>query len=130
MISFIFQQAVAGLWAEVWRFGLGFGLMILCFAAAYVSPIWKRYFVWAGVVIGIFMFAFTTGVIIGERRVRAQWFVAEQAAIERGNQARSDAERTVRRKPAGRLRNDGDIYNRDRAQGAVRGVARDHLFGR
>lgn len=114
MISFIFQQAVAGLWAEVWRFGLGFGLMILCFAGAYFSPVWKKYFLWAGVVIGIFMFAFTTGVIIGERRVRAQWFVAEQAAIARGNQARSDAVRTVGRKPASRVSNDRDIYNRDR----------------
>lgn len=130
MISFILQQAVAGLWAEVWRFGLGFGVMILLFAAAYVSPVGKKWFLRGGVAVGIFMFAFTTGVVIGERRVRAQWFVAEQAAIERGNQARSDAERTVRRKPTGRVRNDGDIYDRDGAQGAVRGVARDHLFVR
>jgi hypothetical protein len=131
MISLILQQAFAGLWAEVWRFGLGFGIIVLLLAAAYLSPIWKKWFLYAALAVGIFMISFTTGVVVGEKRVRAQWAVAEQAAIERGDQARSDAKRAVARKPSRWLRNDGnDIYDRDGAQGAVRGVAPNHLFVR
>lgn len=131
MISLILQQAFAGLWAEVWRFGLGFGIMILLLVAAYLSPIGRKQLLFAALAVGVFMVAFTTGVVVGEKRVRAQWMAADVAAAQTADAARANAERVVGRKPAARrLRNNGDIYDRDGAQGAVRGVAPNHVLVR
>lgn len=48
MFSFISNLFTAGLvdalWSEIWKFGLGTGLIILSLAAAYFSPIGKQFF--------------------------------------------------------------------------------------
>lgn len=113
MISGLFTVAVAGLWAEIWRFGLGFGLMILCFVGAYFSPIWKKDFLWAGGVIAVFMVAFTTGVVVGERRVRLEWDAATQYTIDNAKKAHANAVRTVARKPSRWMPNRRDPDLRD-----------------
>jgi hypothetical protein len=47
-MSFISNLFTAGLvdalWSEIWKFGLGAGLIILSLAAAYFSPIGKQFF--------------------------------------------------------------------------------------
>lgn len=47
-MSFITNLFTAGLvdalWSEIWKFGLGTGLIILSLAAAYFSPIGKQFF--------------------------------------------------------------------------------------
>lgn len=114
LINLIFAQALAGLWGEVWRFGLGFGIMILLLVAAYVSPIWKRDFLCAALAVGVFMIAFTSGVVVGEKRVRAQWMAADVAATKQSQDAYSDAVRTVRGKPSWWVRSHGrDVDCRD-----------------
>jgi hypothetical protein len=114
MIQGFVLYAFAGIWAEVWRFGLGFGVMILLFAAAYFSPIWKKDFLWAGVALGVAMVFFTTGVVVGEKRVRAQWMAADVAATKQSQDSYSDAVRTVRRKPSRWLPSHGpDVDCRD-----------------
>lgn len=128
MISLIIQQAFAGLWAEVWRFGLGFGIMILLFAAAYISPIGKKWFLRVGVAVGIFMIAFTTGVVVGEKRVRAQWAVAEERALQTAEDARASAERSVARKSSRGVRTQPAGPDCRDCEGAVRSVAPHHLF--
>jgi hypothetical protein len=106
--------ALAGIWPLIGYFGAGAGLVLGLVAAAIFSPVFKKEFAWAAAVVGCFMIAFTTGVVSGEKRVRAQWVAAEKAAIELADKARRDAERSVGSKPAKRLSNDRDNYNRDR----------------
>ena len=47
-MSFISNLFTAGLvdalWSEIWKFGLGTGVIILSLAAAYFSPIGKQFF--------------------------------------------------------------------------------------
>lgn len=106
--------ALAGIWPLIGYFGAGSGLIVGLVAAAFFSPIFKKELAWAAAVVGCFMIAFTVGVVTGEKRVRAQWAAAEQAAIELADKARSNAVRTVGSKPAKRVSNDRDVYNRDR----------------
>ena len=40
---------LAALWTEIWHWGLGVGLIILCGLLAYFSPFDKKYFIGAGV---------------------------------------------------------------------------------
>jgi hypothetical protein len=106
--------ALAGIWPLLGWFGAGSGLVLGLAAAAFFSPMFKKELAWAAAVVGCFMIAFTMGVVNGEKRVRAQWAAAEKAAIELADKARRDAVRTVGGKPAKRVSNDRDIYNRDR----------------
>lgn len=113
MIKDWIEIALAGLWGEVWRYGLGVGVIICLLAAAYFSPILKKEFCWAAGVVAAFLVAFTMGVSTGEKRVQAQWDAAVKATVRQGNQARTDAERDIERKPlTGGVRS-GDRFDRD-----------------
>lgn len=106
--------ALAGIWPLIGYFGGGTALVLGLVAAAIFSPVFKKEFAWAAAVVGCFMIAFTVGVVNGEKRVRSQWAAAEAAAFELAGKARSDAVRTVGSKPAKRVSDDRDRYNRDR----------------
>lgn len=113
MISAYLAYQFAGLWALVWHFGVA-GLLIVGFlAAAWFSPIFKKDFIWAAVVVAAFSVAVAIGVNLGEKRVRAQWDASLAAAISQGKKARSDAERYVDRNPLDRVRST-DRFNRDK----------------
>ena len=44
-ISNLFTQGlIDALWGEIWKFGLGTGVIIVALAAAYFSPIGKQFF--------------------------------------------------------------------------------------
>lgn len=64
MFSFFSNLFTAGLvdalWSEIWKFGLGTGLIILCLAAAYFSPIGKQAFMaFAGAIfIGLIIYGY------------------------------------------------------------------------
>lgn len=105
---------LAGIGPLLAYFGAGATLVVGLVAAAIFSPVFKKEFAWAAAVVGCFMIAFTMGVVNGERRIQARWAAAENAAMERAEKAREDALRTVGSKPAKRMPNDRDIYNRDR----------------
>lgn len=105
---------LAGIWPLIGYFGGGAVLVLGLLAAAWFSPVFKKELAWAAGVVGCFMIAFTMGVTNGEKRVRAQWAAAEKAAMEQADNARSDAVRSVGGKPAKRVSNDRDRYNRDR----------------
>lgn len=64
--------ALAGLWAEVWKWGLGVGLVILLLAAAYFSPIAKKYFVFAAVAVVIGIVGYGKGISDQSNRCVAQ----------------------------------------------------------
>lgn len=52
----------AGLWTMVWHFGLGAGLIILCLAGAWFSPVFKSDFIYAALVVAFAMFFEYVGV--------------------------------------------------------------------
>jgi hypothetical protein len=64
-LASLWQLSASGLeaavWAGVWQWGLGVGLIILCMAGAYFSPINKRYFVGAAALIAIALFVYGRG---------------------------------------------------------------------
>ncbi|TWA89600.1 hypothetical protein [Bradyrhizobium stylosanthis] len=130
MIEAILKQALAGVWGEVWRFGLGYGICICLAIAAYVSPVFKKQLAYAALAVFIFMVAFTSGVITGEKRVRAQWAAADELTLKANEAARARAERSVGRKPAGRVRDDRNGPDCRDCEDAVRSVAPHHLFQR
>lgn len=105
--------ATAGLLGLIAQFGLGVGLIIACLAGAWLSPIFKKDFVWAAIVIAAITATFSIGVLSGERRTQAQWDAASEVALQNAKQARVDAVRTVHRKPSRWLPNHADGYDRD-----------------
>jgi hypothetical protein len=56
-MSFISNLFTAGLvdalWSEIWKFGLGTGLIILCLLAAFFSPVGKQAF--CGIAFAVFI---------------------------------------------------------------------------
>lgn len=103
--------ATAGLWGEVWKYGLGGALIVGCLAAAWFSPVFKKEFLWGAAVIGAFMIAFAIGVSAGEKRVQAKWDAAVKVAVSKGKKARAGAVADVRRAGPGRVRS--DRFDRD-----------------
>jgi hypothetical protein len=63
-----FQWSASGLadaiWSEVWQWGLGVGLIILCLALAYFSPFDKKYFILAAAIIAAALFIFARGQLV------------------------------------------------------------------
>lgn len=100
MIMMFLKYQFAGIWPLLWHFGLGGILVLGCLAAAYFSPVFKKDFLWAAVVITVIIISTAIGVTIGERRINAQWEVARANAVEVGNKARASAVRSVARKPS------------------------------
>ena len=61
MISAI-ELSLAGLWPTLWHFGLGSSLVIGLMAAAYFSPVFKKDFFYAALIVGAFMVAEDIGI--------------------------------------------------------------------
>jgi hypothetical protein len=65
VFNWIWQETAAGLgsaiWAAVWQWGLGVGLIIICLALAYLSPLNKRYFLIAAAIIAVGLFIYARG---------------------------------------------------------------------
>ena len=78
--------------------------------AFFLSPI-GRYLVIGLVVLAAFGGVYLKGDSNGAARVQGRWDAAVQAAIERGEKARTDAESAVDGEPAGGVRD--DKFNRD-----------------
>ena len=77
----------------------------------FLSPLGR--WVGGGVIVAAFIGGiYIKGYVDGKQNVQAKWDAAIQAAIERGENARDEAERTVPAKPEpGGLRH--DRFNRD-----------------
>jgi len=78
MLTFMVEHAFAGLWSMIWHFGVGIGLVILLLAAAYFSPIGKKEFIYAAVVVLAFLGGETMGVHLEKVHTDAQ-----AAAVEK-----------------------------------------------
>lgn len=63
MISFL----LAPIWALVWHWGAGIGVIILLLAGAYFSPFYKKWFIIAAVVVAGFLVGYGAGIIDANR---------------------------------------------------------------
>jgi hypothetical protein len=64
-LKYVFDLAVAGVWSQIWHWGIGIGLIILCLAGAYfttaiplIGPYLKdarKDLLWAAAIIAIFL---------------------------------------------------------------------------
>lgn len=62
----------AGLWPLVWHWGVGAGLIILCGVGAYFSPLYKKDFIYAAIIVAIALFFEAVGIHDEQGRVAAQ----------------------------------------------------------
>lgn len=92
--------ATAGIGPLVVAYGISTALIIGCLVAAYFSPILKKDFIWAAVVLAAINITFTVGVHQGEKRVQAQWDAARTVTTNKTKAARAGAVRDVARKPS------------------------------
>lgn len=104
----------AGLWAIFWKYAAALIAFAAVMVAAWAFPALRKWFLLAALLLGTHTLAYTFGEKDGKARVHAQWDAARNAAIEQGENARSDAERDVGDKPAAPGVLDDDRYNRDR----------------
>lgn len=65
MLNWLWQVSAAGvgnaIWTAVWQWGIGVGSIIICLAAAYLSPLNKRWFLFAAVIIAAALFIYARG---------------------------------------------------------------------
>lgn len=66
----------------VWQFGIGIGLIILCLVGAWFSPLFKKDFLYAAVVIAVALFFETVGIKAEKARRDAQDQVITQTVNE------------------------------------------------
>jgi hypothetical protein len=69
---FLIQEAFAGAWSLVWHWGAGVAIIILCLAAAYFSPLYKKYFLGAAAVVALLLVAYGVGIADQASREQAQ----------------------------------------------------------
>lgn len=61
-----------GLWPLIWHQAAGYGFIAVLLAAAYFSPIFKKDFVYAAIIVGVALFVYQYGVHDEAKRVDAQ----------------------------------------------------------
>lgn len=110
----MFTFFTGALWSLIWHFGAIYGVMILALAYAVASQMFLAGFLRNTalfVALGAFIIGATAIMYtkLGENYVQAKWDAAEQAAIARGDKARTDAEKKVGDTPAG-----PDEFDRDK----------------
>lgn len=62
----------AGIWDMVWQWGIGIGLLILCIVGAFVSPMFKKDFIYAGLIVVVALFFMSLGVAQEKSHCTAQ----------------------------------------------------------
>ncbi len=78
MISFALHSFFAGTWDLIWHQGLGIELIICFLLAAYFSPIWRRDFFYAAIIVGVFLLAEDIGIHDEAKHVAAQEQVVDK----------------------------------------------------
>ena len=78
---FALQDQLAGLWTLVWHQGVGIALIVGFLAAAYFSPVFKKDFFYAALVVGAFMLAEDIGIHDEKKHVVAQEQLIEKMVV-------------------------------------------------
>jgi hypothetical protein len=74
---------LVGLWPLIWHQFAGYGLIVGLLAAAYFSPVFKKDFVYAAIIVGVTLFVYQYGVHDEAKRVAVQ----EQVVNKKVDQA-------------------------------------------
>ena len=85
---------IAFLWPFIWKYGIGVTLLVII-GAIFLLSTFKKQAAIAGMIAIILMGVYTYGVYDGRTYVQSKWDQAEQNALERGSNARSDAENEI-----------------------------------
>jgi ABC-type siderophore export system fused ATPase/permease subunit len=72
MIDYFITMFFAGIWAMVWKWGIGIGLVICLCALAYFSPLYKKDFLYAAFIVVVALFFMAVGIRDERARVAAQ----------------------------------------------------------
>ena len=75
---FLINEAFAGAWALIWHWGAGVAIVILCLAAAYFSPLYKKYFLYAAGCVAWCLIFYGIGIADQHQREAAQQKVVIQ----------------------------------------------------
>ena len=75
---FLVHEALAGAWALVWHWGAGAALVIFCLAAAYFSPLYKKWFLSAAGIGILCLVLYGSGIADQHAREAAQQKVVIQ----------------------------------------------------
>jgi hypothetical protein len=78
LTMFALQDALAGLWTMVLHQGIGVALIVGFLAAAYFSPIFKKDFFYAALIVGAFLLAEDIGISDEKKHVVAQEQLVEK----------------------------------------------------
>ena len=73
---YLLQELFAGAWSLIWHWGAGVAIIILCLLAAYFSPLYKVYFLYAAGGVAMLLFAYGAGIADQEHRCEAQNIIA------------------------------------------------------
>jgi hypothetical protein len=76
-MTFLVEHAFAGIWSLVWQWGIGIGLIILCFAGAWFLPLWRKDFIYAAALVFVALFFMGVGINQWKKHV-----VAQQEALD------------------------------------------------
>jgi len=71
----------AGIWGMVWHWGLGIGLIILCAFGAWFSPLYKKDFIYAGIIVIVALCCEAIGIHDEKAHIAAQ----QQALVDAVN---------------------------------------------
>ena len=69
---FLINEAFAGAWALVWHWGAGVAVILMCLAAAYFSPLYKKYFLWTAAIVALGLVSYGSGIADQHMREVAQ----------------------------------------------------------
>ena len=71
-MNFAIDLFFGGLWSMVWHWGIGIGLVILLCGAAFLSPVFKKDFLYAAGIVVVALFFEGVGIHDERARVAAQ----------------------------------------------------------
>jgi hypothetical protein len=97
---FLVSAAAHAVWTDVWSWGIGIGLIICFSLAAWFSPVFKKDFVYAALIVGVLLAAYGYGT-----HVEAAICSAKEAAVT----AKVDKIVAATKTPAARKK--ADPYN-------------------
>jgi hypothetical protein len=95
-MTFAIDLFFAGVWSMVWHWGIGIGLIILLCAAAWFSPVFKKDFLYAALIVFVALFFEAVGIKDERARVTAQEVIINQKVDDVVKSTETPASRTER----------------------------------
>tara|TARA_R110000868_G_scaffold373383_1_gene637406 strand:+ start:180 stop:524 length:345 start_codon:yes stop_codon:yes gene_type:complete len=85
---------IAFLWPFIWKYGIGVTLLVII-GAIFLFSTFKKQAAILGLIALMAMGIYTYGVYDGKTYIQSKWDVAEKNALDKGIDARKDAENEI-----------------------------------